>query len=106
MSIKVAELGTLISGDDLAQNIAHLWSTWHTQRRPLIEEWKEQRNFIFATDTSKTTQGDNGWKNSTTLPKLTQIRDNLHANYMAALFPNSEWLVWEGDDEDAEADQR
>jgi len=102
MSIKVAELGTLISGDDLAQNIAHLWSTWHTQRRPLIEEWKEQRNFIFATDTSKTTQGDNGWKNSTTLPKLTQVRDNLHSNYLSALFPNDEWLRWEAFSKDAE----
>ena len=50
------------------------------------------RNFLFATDTSKTSVGGLPWKNSTTLPKLTQIRDNLHANYMSAVFPNDNWL--------------
>ena len=27
---------------------------------------------------------------------LTQIRDNLHANYLDALFPNDDWMKWEG----------
>src|SRR5690606_2879996 len=43
----------------------------------------------------------NGWKNSTTVPKLTQIRDNLHANYLSALFPNEDWLRWEARTKDA-----
>lgn len=95
MSDKPAELGSLISGDDLGRKVAHLWSRWNIQRRAWIEEQKELRNFLFATDTSTTTQGGNGWKNTTTLPKLTQIRDNLHSNYLSALFPNDNWLRWE-----------
>ncbi len=53
-------------------------------------------NYLFATDTTKTTNSKLPWKNKTTLPKLTQIRDNLHANYMDALFPNDNWMKWEG----------
>ena len=41
------------------------------------------------------------WKNTTTLPKLTQIRDNLHSNYKAALFPNDKWLSWQAYTKDA-----
>lgn len=55
----------------------------------------------FATDTASTSNNTLPWKNKTTLPKLTQIRDNLHANYMDALFPNDNWLKWEGYDREA-----
>jgi len=72
-------------------------------RKQWTDEKREVRNYIFATDTTKTTNQTLPWKNSTTIPKLCQIRDNLHANYMAALFPNDDWLVWEGDDEDSES---
>jgi hypothetical protein len=57
---------------------------------------------LFATDTTTTTNAALPWKNKTTLPKLTQIRDNLHANYMAALFSSSDWLDWEGDSKEAQ----
>lgn len=64
-------------------------------------EKMELRNYIFATDTTKTTNSILPWKNKTTLPKLCSIRDNLHANYMAAIFPNDNWLKWEAHTEDA-----
>jgi hypothetical protein len=93
---KPAELGRLISGDETGRKVAHLWNRWNTQRRAIINEWKEQKGYIFATSSEKTSQGESTpWKNSTTLPKLTQIRDNLHSNYLSALFPNDEWLKWE-----------
>ena len=95
MSQKPAELGAMIQGDEVGRKVAYLWSTWNTQRREWIEEQKELRNYLFATDTSDTTAGTTPWKNSTTLPKLTQIRDNLHSNYLSALFPNDDWLKWE-----------
>lgn len=96
MAGKVAELQYLVAPHGLAKSIVHQWTMHHTQRQPWIEECLELRNFLFATDTSKTSNSTLPWKNGTTLPKLTQIRDNLHANYMAALFPNDEWLRWEG----------
>jgi len=102
---KVAELRNILEGDPLATSITYLWDTWYTQKQPWLNQNLELRNYLFATDTSTTSNSALPWKNSTTLPKLTQIRDNLHANYMAALFPNDRWIRWEGyslDDETQE----
>ena len=82
--------------DQRAQYISDLWITYYSQKREWTEDKKELRNYIFATDTRKTTNQQLPWKNSTTLPKLCQIRDNLHSNYISALFPNDDWLSWEG----------
>lgn len=91
----------IFSPETKAGIIASLWDSWNTQRQGWMDEARERRNFLFATDTSKTTVGNLPWKNTTTLPKLTQIRDNLHANYMSALFPNDNWLKWEAYSADA-----
>jgi len=90
-----------LTEEHLATQIVDTWTRWKTARLPMEQEWEETRNFVFATDTRSTTTGDLGWSNSTTIPKLTQIRDNLHANYMAALFPNDNWLSWVGQDKDS-----
>ena len=92
--------------DALANAIANRFLDYEKYRRSWVEEKKELRNYLFATDTTRTTNATLPWKNSTTTPKLTQLRDNLHANYMAALFPNDEWLLFEGDDEDSEAEEK
>jgi len=84
----------LINPDSLAVEISDRWTKWDSNRNHKKEEWKELRNYIFATDTSTTANALLPWSNTTTTPKLTQIRDNLHANYMATLFPNSDWLRW------------
>lgn len=81
--------------DGLAKYVANTWFIHNARRQSKMNEWKELRNYIFATDTSTTSNKSIGWKNSTTLPKLCQIRDNLHSNYISALFPNDEWLKWE-----------
>lgn len=80
---------------DIAKFIANTWDRYNSQRHEQIERWKEQRNYVFATDTTTTSNKSLPWKNSTTLPKLCQIRDNLHSNYISALFPNDQWLKWE-----------
>lgn len=96
MSTTPLEINRRLKHDDLAREIGSYWHNWNAQRSGKIQEWKELRNYLFATDTSTTTAGALPWKNRTTLPKLCQIRDNLHANYISALFPNDEWLRWEG----------
>jgi hypothetical protein len=98
MAGKVAQLRELINRDTFARQLAGLYNNWWIQRNDKEIEWRELRNYLFATDTTKTTNSKLPWKNKTTLPKLTQIRDNLHANYMDALFPNDDWLKWEGFD--------
>ena len=96
MAGKVAQIRELLNRDTMARTLSGLYNNWWTQRREKEAEWRELRNYLFATDTTTTTNSKLPWKNKTTLPKLTQIRDNLHANYMDALFPNDNWLKWEG----------
>jgi hypothetical protein len=105
MAGKYAELEMLYGEikDGMAEHVAHLWHQWDNERRNSVEEWKELRNYIFATDTSTTTNSLNSWKNSTTRPKLCQLRDNLHSNYISSLLPNDNWLRWIGETEE---DQR
>jgi hypothetical protein len=96
MAKKPLEIDAKMFGqDNLAKYIANQWHVYNTQRIGKIEQWKELRNYIFATDTTTTSNKSLPWKNSTTLPKLCQIRDNLHSNYISALFPNDDWLKWE-----------
>ena len=103
MSGKVIELGQYISISDLAIEVSNHFQNWQNQREQWLSEKREARNYIFATDTTKTSNSALPWKNKTTIPKLTQIRDNLHANYLSALFPNDDWLRWEAyTQEDAE----
>jgi len=92
--------------DQAAVQIANQYVAWESLRNPWANQKTELRNYIFATDTTTTSNKSLPWKNTTTVPKLTQIRDNLHANYMEALFPSSDWLEWQGDDKDAELEQK
>lgn len=104
MAGKIQELKSFHSefSDNAAREIAGLWDQWNNKRDPWIQELIEVRNFVFATDTTSTTVDDLGWKNKTTIPKICQIRDNLHANYVSALFPNDNWVRWEGESVDDE----
>lgn len=96
MAGKVADVRAIQNPDDLARKLAALYNQWLVQRQEKEGEWRELRNYLFATDTTTTSNRSLPWKNKTTLPKLTQIRDNLHANYVDAVFPNDNWLRWEG----------
>lgn len=101
MSSKVSEIVSLVGREDPAVWISSQWDTFNNQRKGKIEEWKELRQFLFATDTSTTTASTLPWKNTVTIPKLTQLRDNLHSNYLSSLFPNDSWLTWEAYTKDA-----
>lgn len=93
---KVLQINQLISTDDVGLGVARFWYDWNNKRHTKIAEWNELRRYIYATDTRHTSAGKLPWSNSTTIPKLTQIRDNLYANYMASMFPKRKWLNWEG----------
>ena len=92
------DLDGIIDPHALAVDIASRWSTWNNARSGKVEEWKELRNYLYATDTRTTSNNKLPWSNSTTTPKLTQISDNLHANYFAALFPQKRWMKFEAED--------
>jgi hypothetical protein len=103
VSQSVTNINNIIKGSKnrKAEVLRQLYEKWRLQRMPREEERKEVRNYIFATDTSTTANQSLPWKNRTHIPKLCQIRENLHANYLDALFPNDDWLEWEGNDEES-----
>lgn len=96
----VLDIEHLLQPDNLAAEIANKWVEYDSFREKWKREKVELRNYLYATDTSSTSNARLDWSNSTTTPKLTQIYDNLKANYTAALFPNEDWMRWEGDDAD------
>lgn len=85
--------------ENLASTIADKWTTWNGLRSTWLNDKKELRQYLFATSTRDTQNGQLPWKNSTVTPKLTQIRDNLHANYIAALFPREDWFKFRAEDQ-------
>ena len=103
MAGKTLDLKDVIVEDQLGVSVARTFQTWWTLKRVQHDDWSETRKYVFATDTTKTTNSKNPWKNKTTIPKLCQIRDNLRANYMATLFPKRKNMIWEADDKDSDS---
>ena len=102
MAGETIEIEQVLGPDHMATEIANRWREWSNLRQTKVEEWKELRNYLYATDTSTTKNAMLPWSNSTTTPKLTQIMDNLHANYFATLFPQQKWMRFEADSKDGQ----
>lgn len=99
---KTLDIDDVITRDQLGCKIAEQWLTWTMLRQPWVDQKREIRQYIYATDTTTTSNSQLPWSNKTTVPKLTQIRDNLYANYIATMFPKRRWLTWEGADQSDE----
>lgn len=106
MAKKALVLDDVLNPDQLASRIAQFFTTWEMLRSNKKNEWEQIQRYIFATDTNSTENSALPWSNKTTIPKICQIRDNLYANYMAALFPKRKWLTWEGAGEDDESKEK
>lgn len=92
----------LIPEQPIATEIAGLWTTWNGGKQEWRSRVEENKKYLYATSTSETTNNANPHSHRTHIPKITQIADNLSANYMAALFPHDDWLRFEGRNEEAE----
>ncbi len=101
MAGQTIEIDSIVQAEQIAVEIANRFQEWSKFRNKKVEEWKELRNYLYATDTSTTKNAMLPWSNSTTTPKLTQIMDNLHANYFATLFPQQKWMRFEADTADS-----
>lgn len=101
MAGTVLDIESVIHADLLATEIANKWMEWNNYRSAWVEQKKELRNYLYATSTKTTANALLPWSNTTTTPKLTQISDNLHANYMATLFPQNKWMKWEALDKES-----
>jgi hypothetical protein len=91
------DIDAAVTEDQLATRISQRYMQWEIFRQEKVKQWEELRRYVYATDTRTTTNATLPWKNTTTIPKLCQIRDNLFSNYMASLFPKRKWLVWQAD---------
>lgn len=103
---KSMEFCDYAEADSVAAKVADMFKEFETRRSGFKAIAEEARQYIFATDTRSTSASKLPWKNSVHIPKLCQIRDNLHSNYMAALFPNDKAISWEGDDETSQTKQK
>src|SRR5690348_5849745 len=107
MAGKTLDFATdLLLVDRMAYNIANTWIQWDMLRNQWKMSKEEVRRYVYATDTTQTTNGQLPWKNKTTLPKLCHIRDNLYSNYVATLFPQRKWLIWEANEHDSNSAQK
>lgn len=100
MTGKVLNLRSIISPDAMGTRIAQQWTEWNSLRNAWVDSKIELRKYVYATDTRSTSNNKLPWKNTTTIPKLCQIRDNLHSNYMSTLFPKRKWLDWDARSQD------
>ncbi len=98
----VLDITDMLVPDQIGHQIGNFWRVWDVGRAEASAHWLETRKYIFATDTTTTGNAKLPWSNKTTVPKLTQIRDNLFANYMSTIFPKTKWFTWVGADRDSE----
>ena len=103
MPAKVLDICDVLEEDQLAKQIADQFITWDILRHGWKQNVDEIRRYVFATDTTSTTNSSLPWKNKTTIPKLCQIMDNLYANYTATMFPKRKWLIWEANEKSADS---
>ncbi len=101
MTGKVAHVEDFITPDRQASQIAEKYITLQNLRRPWLNTIEEVRKYVFATDTTSTTNSKTPWKNKTTLPKLCQTRDNLKANYTATMYPQRKNIIFEANEKDS-----
>jgi hypothetical protein len=91
----------LLTPDSMADEISTLWDRFKSARSSWEAEMVEIRNYKYATSTRTTEVDQADFKNSTTVPKLSQIAMNLQANYNAHLFSNPNWAQFEAFNADA-----
>src|SRR6266478_10025995 len=103
MTSRVLQVEDVVSPDRIATKIAKTWITFDNMRQVWKTDKEEIRRYVYATDTTHTSNSKLPWKNKTTVPKLCQIRDNLYSNYTATLFPQRKWLNWEANSQDADS---
>lgn len=102
MTGKVLELvGDVITEDLKASELCRQWITWENSRNPWKRNMEEINRYLYATDTSATSNASLPWKNKTVIPKVCQISDNLYANYTLTIAPKDKYINWVASSQDA-----
>lgn len=88
----------VVEPETLAATISNMYELYKTSRATWETAVKEVRDYLYATDTNTTGNITNPFHNRTTVPKLMQIAQNLHANYYEHLFSSPDYINWEAAD--------
>ncbi len=83
-----------LEAEGTAEQISDLYQTWHASRQGHLRELKEIVEYVYATDSSKTSNRKNPWSHKTNIPKLTQIHDNLGTQYANALVGREDFFTF------------
>ena len=102
MTGRALDIDKHFSQEQLAAFVADKWHLWDMNMAGKLKEWKELRDYVYATDTTTTSSATTPWSHTTHIPVLGQIHDRLTANYMTALFPDRNWMDWQAKDEESE----
>lgn len=97
----VSMMGGVGEEASFVNHLVGLYTSYKNSRARWEEENDEVSKFIFATDTRSTVQQSAEFKNTTTIPKLAQVRNNIITSYEEHLFPNTEWVQWDATSQDA-----
>lgn len=87
----------IFSKDILADTIVNYWERLSSERTVWMNRMQRVREYLNAPDTAYTENSNLPWKNKTVIPKLTQIYDNLLAQYMQTIIPDDNWVAFEED---------
>ena len=98
MNVKdMTEFMSPTENKEFINDLVTMFETYETQRGEWNEEIDEVAQYVYATDTRETTNSKLPFHNSTTIPKLAQIRSNLIVSYSSQLMPNSQWIQFKAD---------
>lgn len=99
----VRDIKTLMepSGESASfvKELVEMFTRFESARGVWDTEIDELASFVFATDTKQTTNSKLPFHNTTTIPKLAHIRNNLVVAYTSQLIPNSQWIQFNADTE-------
>ncbi len=99
MSLNSVDFENLLgSKEQMASEISDLWVSWRSASSQHRDSVAEVLQYLYATDTKTTSNNANGHLHSTNIPKITQISDNLKANYASGLLPKPKFFMLEGED--------
>ena len=74
--------------------ITFQYTSWKAAISPYESTLLEMRNNVYAVSTNTVQSGALPFSNNIVIPKITQIRDVLHAKYMQSLFGSEPWFRW------------
>lgn len=97
----ISMMGGVGTESSFVDFLVNLYTNYKNSRSKWEEENDEVSKFVFATDTRSTVQQSAAFKNTTTIPKLAQVRNNIITSYEEHLFPTTDWIQWDAATQDA-----